>query len=62
MATKLDVNYMCPDYRSYVRVWNNVFFSVKSCNEDKKGLLLLNPEPSNFEFISHYTPKFEEME
>jgi hypothetical protein len=62
MTTKLDVNYLCPDCRSYLRVWNNIIFSVKSCTEDKKGLLLLNPDLGNYEFISHYTLDFEEME
>ncbi len=62
MVTKLEVNYLCPDCRSYLRVWNNIIFSVKSCTEDKKGLLLLNPDLGNYEFISHYTLEFEEME
>jgi rubredoxin len=62
MNTKLDVNYLCPDCRSYLRVWNNVIFSVKSCTEDKKGLLLLNPELGNYEFISHPKVDFKEMD
>ena len=62
MAPKLDVNYLCPDCRSYLRVWNNIIFSVKSCTEDKKGLLLLNPELGNYEFISHFKLDFNEME
>ncbi len=62
MATKLDVNYVCPKCRSYLRVWNNVIFSVKSCTEDKQGLLLLNPELGNYEFISHHMLEFKEMD
>jgi hypothetical protein len=62
MGKKLDVNYVCPKCRSYLRVWNNIIFSVKSCTEDKKGLLLLNPELGNFEFISHYHLEFNIMD
>jgi hypothetical protein len=62
MTTKLDVNYLCPDCRSYLRIWNNVIFRVKSCTEDKKGLLLLNPELGNYEFISHPALAFKEMD
>ena len=62
MTTKLDVNYLCPDCRSYLRVWNNIIFRVKSCTEDKKGLLLLNPELGNYEFISHPTLNFKGMD
>lgn len=62
MTTKLDVNYVCPDCRSYMRVWNNIIFSVKSCTEDKRGLLLLNPELGNFEFISHPKVDFKRMD
>jgi hypothetical protein len=62
MTAKLDVNYLCPACRSYLRVWNNIIFSVKSCTEDKKGLLLLNPELGNYEFISHPQIDFKEMD
>ena len=62
MATKLDVNYLCPDCRSYLRVWNNIIFSVRSCSEDKRGLLLLNPQLGNYEFISHHALDFKEMD
>ena len=53
MAAKLDVNYVCPNCRSYLRVWNNIIMSVKSRTEDKQGILLVNPELGNYEFISH---------
>jgi hypothetical protein len=62
MTTKLNVNYVCPDCRSYLRVWNNIIFSVTSCNREKRGLLLLNPELGNYEFISHYKLDFSKME
>ena len=62
MTKKLDINYLCPDCRSYLRVWNNIIFSVKSCTENKMGLLLLNPELGNYEFISHYMLEFNKMD
>ena len=62
MAAKLDVNYLCPHCRSHLRIWNNIVFSVKSCDADKQGLLLLNPELGNYEFISHYSLEFKEEE
>jgi len=62
MATKLDVNYVCPECRSYLRVWNNIIFSVKSCTDDKMGLLLLNPELGNYKFISHFMLEFDKMD
>ncbi len=62
MTAKLEVNYLCPHCRSYLRVWNNIVFSVKSCTEPKQGLLLLNPDLGNYEFISHYKLEFNEME
>ena len=62
MATKLEVNYLCPDCRSYLRVWNNIIFTVKSCTENKQGLLLLNPKLGNYKYISHYALDFNEME
>jgi hypothetical protein len=62
MVKKLDHNYACPDCRSFLRVWNNIVFSVKSCTEDKRGLLLLNPDLGNYEFISHYNLDFNEMD
>jgi rubredoxin len=63
MRTKLDINYVCPECRSYLRVWNNIIFSVRSCiHKEKKGLLLLNPELGNYELISHYKLDFDKME
>ncbi len=62
MAAKLDVNYVCPKCRSYLQVWKNIIFSVKSCNEDKQGLLQLNPKLGNYDFRSHSTLDFNEME
>ena len=48
MAVKLDVHYVCPHCRSYLRIWNNIIMSVKSYIEDKQGLLLLNPEVGTY--------------
>ena len=41
---------------------SGLIFTVKSCTEDKKGLLLLNPELGNYKFISHYSLEFKEEE
>jgi hypothetical protein len=62
MATKLDVNYVCPNCRSCLLVWNNIVLIIKSCTEDKQGILLLNPELGNYEFICHYILDFKGME
>ena len=62
MAKKLEINYLCPNCRSYLRVWNNIIFTVKSCTENKQGLLLLNPHLGNYEFISHHHLEFNDME
>ena len=62
MATKLDVNYLCPNCKSHLRVWNNIILTVRSCVEDKQGLLLLNPNLGNYEFISHHKLEFNDME
>ena len=62
MVTKVDVNYACPNCRSYLLVWSNIVLIVKPCNEDKQGLLILDPELGNYEFICHYESDFEGME
>ena len=62
MVTKLDVNYACPNCRSYLLVGNNIVLIVKSCTEDKQGILLLNPELGNYEFICNYKFDFKGME
>lgn len=62
MAVKLDVDYLCPDCRSNIRVWKNIIFSVRSCADDRKGLLLLNPKLGNYEFISHHKLEFDRMD
>ena len=62
MVTKADVNYACPNCRSYLLVWNNIVLIVKSCTEDKQGILLLNPELGNYEFICNYKFDFKGME
>ena len=62
MAAKLDVNYICPKCRSYLLVWKNIIFSVKSCTEDEQGNLLLNPKLSSYQFNSNYMLVFKETE
>jgi len=59
---ELKVNYLCPNCRSYLRVWNNIIFSVRSCTDNRQGLLLLNPELGNYEFISHTVLDFKKGE
>jgi len=62
MAPNLKINYLCPDCRSYLRVWNNVIFTVKLKSKNQQGILLLNPELGNYDFIHHTSIKFEEGE
>ena len=62
MVTKPDVNYACPKCRSYLLVWNNIVLIVKSCTDDKQGILLFNPELGNYEFICHNILDFKGME
>jgi hypothetical protein len=62
IATKPDVNYACPNCRSYLLVWNHIDLIVKSCTEDKQGILLFNPELGNYEFICHNILDFKGME
>lgn len=59
MKGKLKINYLCPACRSYLRVWNNVIFAVKSTENDKKGILLLNPGLGNYAVVSHPDLTFE---
>ncbi len=62
MISKLKINYLCPHCRSYLRVWNNIIFTVRSPDGGKRGLLLLNPELGKYDFISHYSLIIEEGE
>ena len=56
----LKVNYLCPSCRSYLRVWNNIIFTVKYQSGLKRGILLLNPELGNYDLIHHSSLKIEE--
>ncbi|MBC8487097.1 MAG: hypothetical protein H8D45_13800 [Bacteroidetes bacterium] len=58
----MKVHYLCPNCRSYLRVWNNIIFTVKSAEGKKQGLLLLNPEVGNYTYVSHPSLKFFESE
>ena len=62
METKstLKINYLCPICRSYLRVWNNIIFTVKYHSGQKRGILLLNPELGNYDLIHHSSIKIEE--
>jgi hypothetical protein len=58
----LKINYLCPKCRAYLRVWNNIIFTVKYQSGQKRGILLLNPGLGNYDLIRHATMKFEEGE
>lgn len=58
MKNELKINYQCPECLSYLRVWNNIIFTVKSSNKNKQGILLLNPELGNYSIISHPALRF----
>jgi len=58
----MKIHYLCPHCRSYLRVWSNIIFSVKSTEGKKQGLLLLNPELGNYSYVSHPSLKFTEGE
>lgn len=62
MAPNLTINYLCPNCRSYLRVWNNIIFTVKLKSKKQQGILLLYPELGNYDFIHHTSIKFEEGE
>lgn len=64
METKstLKINYLCPSCRAYLRVWNNIIFTVRYHSGQKRGILLLNPELGNYDLLHHSSIKFEEGE
>jgi len=62
MTYSLKVNYLCPHCRSYLRVWNNIIFIVKSDSKNLQSILLLNPELGNYDLIHHSSIEFEEGE
>jgi len=62
MDYSLEINYLCPHCRSYLRIWNNIILTAKSKSEKKQGILLLNPELGNYDFIHHISLKFVEGE
>jgi hypothetical protein len=53
MKYSLKTNYLCPHCRSYLRVWNNIIFIVKSESRNLRCILLLNPELGNYDMIQH---------
>lgn len=58
----LKINYLCPHCRSYLRVWNNIIFIVKSDIKKCRCILLLNPELGNYDIIHHTSIRIEEGE
>jgi hypothetical protein len=62
MDYSLKLNYLCPHCKSYLRVWNNIIFIIKSDERNMQGILLLNPGLGNYEFVHHSSIKFNEGE
>ena len=62
MEYSLKINYLCPHCRSYLRVWNNIIFIVKSDIRNLLSILLLNPELGNYDLIHHSSIEFKEGE
>ena len=62
MKYSLKTNYLCPHCRSYLRVWNNIIFIVKSESRNLQSILLLNPELGNYDLIHHSSIEFKEGE
>ena len=62
MKYSLKINYLCPRCRSYLRVWNNIIFVVKSNSRNLQSILLLNPELGNYNLIHHSSVEFKEGE
>ena len=63
MTEKLKIDYLCPHCRSFLRVWNNIIFTIRTKDYEKKqGILLLNPGLGNYNLIHHSSLKLEEGE
>jgi hypothetical protein len=62
MKYSLKINYLCPHCRTYLRVWNNIIFIVKSNTRNLQCILLLNPELGNYDLIHHSSTEFTEGE
>ena len=63
MTDQLQFNYLCPSCRSYLRVWDNIIFTVRTNGTNKKkGILLLSPGLGNCNLVQHSSLKFEEGE
>jgi hypothetical protein len=52
----MENDFICPICRGYLRVGNDLIFSLKK-SDNKKGLILLSPELGNYTFRKH--PAFE---
>ena len=55
-------NYLCPHCKAYLRIWKNIIFTIRKCDDDKKGLILLDAELGNYSVISHPALHFIEGE
>lgn len=59
---KLERNYFCPECNAYLRVWNNIIFTVRSSDHTKQGILLLNPGLGTYAATMHPSLTFEKGE
>lgn len=50
---KLNTNYSCPHCESFLRIWNNIIFTVRFAEGSRQGILLLNPELGNYSCTMH---------
>jgi competence CoiA-like predicted nuclease len=59
---KLKTNYSCPYCDSYLRIWNNIIFTIHYDGGKKKGILLLDPALGNYSCTVHTEMKIKEGE
>lgn len=58
----LKEKFLCPHCRTHLRLNTNIIFKVDVPSTNQKGLLLLNSELGNYNYISQPDMKFEEGE
>jgi hypothetical protein len=58
----LKTNYSCPYCESYLRIWNNIIFTVRFANGTKQGILLLNPHLGDYTCTMHTELDIQEGE
>ena len=58
----MELHYLCPKCRSYLRVKENIILSFKVKESNKQGIILLNPKLGDYTFIVHSSINFEKGE